>query len=457
MFRKIIFLLVISSIAISGFAQKSKRKTNTQSPRFELYINNEREPAASYCPNDSISFNFYNLDPNLPDSVITWRWWDSYYILHSTLDNVKPIKLAWPVESGVIYPQVSQYTVSVFIEIRIGGDVIYDTLTTKINIDYYRTILKAEVCQGRDITISTSQGERTFTDVQGDIITPWDTLQTASCDSLVRWEIKVNPYNFETYEIKSCGDVKWGEHIIKRPEGHQGDYTEEVERVFPARNPDLTCDTLKTLKITIIDKPELLMNFDQEVFCKGEDMLGVLELTTNFTAFDWTYDKLDNGKIDTAFTIIETPNLEIIRSGRYRVVAYMDTSLYKILHDLRITNCSLTADTLAADCKLIIPNIITPGGNQMNDYFAIRKLNLDRENELTIYDRWGKNVFRKKNYRAIFKHGEYFNLDEDTFKGLTRGGQKLPDGAYYYSFVYDALPKKIVYSGTIVIIKDGAE
>jgi gliding motility-associated-like protein len=128
--------------------------------------------------------------------------------------------------------------------------------------------------------------------------------------------------------------------------------------------------------------------------------------------------------------------------------------LYKVLTDLQITNCSLTADTLAADCKLIIPNIITPNNDGMNDFFAIRKLNLERENELTIYDRWGKNVFRKKNYKSIFKNGEYLNIDKDTFIGLTRGGQKLPDGAYYFSFVYDALPKKITYSGTIVIIRD---
>jgi gliding motility-associated-like protein len=178
-------------------------------------------------------------------------------------------------------------------------------------------------------------------------------------------------------------------------------------------------------------------------------MGGTISLETNFTAFDWTY--IDGDSLWTVFfkiILIEYP-------GYYHVLAYMDTSLYDTLPDLRIVNCSLMADTLVTDCKLVIPNVITPGGNGSNDFLGIKKLNPLRENELTIYDRWGKSVFHQKNYKCIFKGSDYVNTEE-AFKGLSRGGQKLPDGTYYYAFKYASIPEKDrkTYTGVISIIWD---
>jgi len=448
MFRKIILLLIVSSIAVSGFAQKSKQKSNTNPSNsyFRMLIDGEFTPAANYCPGDSITFDFVVLDPNI---TYTFCWYDNYY--RDLICDVTPISFTFPVIFS--YPEVNQYTVSIFFEIHTeGAPTIFDTITTTVNIDYPRTIFNVAACQGRDITISTNtHGDLIFPNIQTNQVTPWDTLQSASgCDSLVRWEITVEPYTIQRYEIISCGEVRWGDLVITRPPDYFGDYITEVERFFLAKNPDSACDTLKILTVTIIDEPELFLLFDQEAFCRGEEPLGVFELFTNFTAFDWVFY---NKKRGTTFTIIESPNLEINEAGHYSVMAYMDTSLYKVLTDLRITNCFLSVDTLVEDCALIIPDIITPNGDGINDILGIRKLNLDRDNELTIYDRWGKSVFHQKNYKCIFKDQQYFNT-EDAFAGLSRGGQKLPDGTYYYAFIYDAFPKKKTYSGTIVILRE---
>jgi gliding motility-associated-like protein len=104
------------------------------------------------------------------------------------------------------------------------------------------------------------------------------------------------------------------------------------------------------------------------------------------------------------------------------------------------------------DCDLIIPNVITPNGDGMNDVLGIKKLNPKRPNELTIYDRWGKTVFHQKNYKCVFKGNEYLNKEE-AFEGLSQSGQKLPEGTYYYAFKYDAIPKVKKYTGTIVILR----
>jgi gliding motility-associated-like protein len=117
-------------------------------------------------------------------------------------------------------------------------------------------------------------------------------------------------------------------------------------------------------------------------------------------------------------------------------------------------NCDTTAEKLVEDCPLVIPNVITPDGDDYNQWFAIKKLNPIRENELTIYDRWGKNVFQQKNYKCLFKKNDYFNK-EGAFEGISRGGQKLPEGTYYYAFFYNAIPKKKArtYTGILTILR----
>ncbi|MEM8569115.1 MAG: gliding motility-associated C-terminal domain-containing protein, partial [Bacteroidota bacterium] len=75
----------------------------------------------------------------------------------------------------------------------------------------------------------------------------------------------------------------------------------------------------------------------------------------------------------------------------------------------------------------IIPNVFTPNGDGINDYFSIfpNKINaIELINELTIYNRNGKPVFEKK----LFQPG----IPELGWDG-TANGNKAPFGVYYYS------------------------
>jgi len=445
MLKKIILLLLICCIAIAGFAQKNRKKSTQKSPKssyFMMLINGQETPAERYCPNDSIEFDFMLLDTTIKEFTYCWR--DNFFM--DSICDITPIKIAFPPDKD---DDGRRVLVSIYFRIQIDTVEIRDTITHPIYVDYIRTELDTTVCQGRDITISTiTHGDITFYDVQGEQHTPYDTLQSVSgCDSLVRWNIIMEPYILLEYKISSCDSVIWGDTIVKRPDDLKGDSTWIVKRIFFAEDPDFGCDTMIVLNITIIDTAQLDIIFDQIAFCDGEDMGGEISLETNFTAFDWTY--LDK---DSLFTVFEK-SIDIEYPGYYHVLAYMDTSLYDTLPDLRIVNCFLMADTLVEDCPLVIPNVITPGGNSYNDVLGIKKLNPVRENELTIYDRWGKNVFRQKNYQCIYKNKQYLNK-EDAFEGLSRGGQKLPDGTYYYAFKYAAIPENKTYTGIITIIWD---
>lgn len=63
--------------------------------------------------------------------------------------------------------------------------------------------------------------------------------------------------------------------------------------------------------------------------------------------------------------------------------------------------------------EITIPNVISPNGDNMNDYFVIDNIEF-WDNELTIYGRWGNKVYEVTNYRSQWKADD------------------LPDGTYYY-------------------------
>jgi gliding motility-associated-like protein len=64
--------------------------------------------------------------------------------------------------------------------------------------------------------------------------------------------------------------------------------------------------------------------------------------------------------------------------------------------------------------NLVVPNLFTPNGDGVNDAFVIRGLDLFRENELTIINRWGNAVYKALNYKNDWT------------------GNGLNEGTYYY-------------------------
>lgn len=81
-------------------------------------------------------------------------------------------------------------------------------------------------------------------------------------------------------------------------------------------------------------------------------------------------------------------------------------------------------------CNVSIPNIITPNGDGVNDYFKIGNLDKHPNSALTIYDRWGKKVFESPDYQNNWK------------------ADGLSDGTFFYTF---DVPDDKSYTGFISV------
>ncbi len=85
---------------------------------------------------------------------------------------------------------------------------------------------------------------------------------------------------------------------------------------------------------------------------------------------------------------------------------------------------SVTAEVLAGDIEVF--NAVTPNGDGAHDYLKIRNIESFPNNEVLIINRWGREVFKMKNYS---------NEDPTKrFEGVSNNGDKqnLTDGTYYY-------------------------
>ena len=84
---------------------------------------------------------------------------------------------------------------------------------------------------------------------------------------------------------------------------------------------------------------------------------------------------------------------------------------------------------------VVIYNGVTPDGDGINDYLIIDNINYFADNQVSIYNRWGRKVYETRGYDS---HG-------NVFKGIAEGsgvigsGEKLPTGTYYYvvEYLYD--------------------
>jgi hypothetical protein len=89
-----------------------------------------------------------------------------------------------------------------------------------------------------------------------------------------------------------------------------------------------------------------------------------------------------------------------------------------------------------------IPNIITPNGDDLNDWFTIPCLDgvAFTNNTLVVYNQWGDKVFEDKGYT-----NDPNDAVHPAWRGTLNGegGKDLPDGVYFYIFTPDPTEKPL--------------
>lgn len=101
-----------------------------------------------------------------------------------------------------------------------------------------------------------------------------------------------------------------------------------------------------------------------------------------------------------------------------------DTCIKAPVHSVQLVNVI---------CDVNIPNIITPNNDGYNDVFEITNIRYFPKSKLSIYNRWGKEIFSTTAYKNDWN------------------GDQYPDGVYYY--ILDLGINNRIYNGSLTILR----
>lgn len=147
---------------------------------------------------------------------------------------------------------------------------------------------------------------------------------------------------------------------------------------------------------------------------------------------------------DFTLTILESPEHGQVELNQNLSINYTPNTDYEgpdqFLYEVCLEGCPDMCDTayvlLEIGPELIVYDIITPNGDNDNEFFTIIGLDNFPDNELFIYNRWGNEVYAATNY-------------QNDWAG-TWDGKPLPDGTYFYVLLNGA-DGKLIRKGYVTL------
>jgi gliding motility-associated-like protein len=193
--------------------------------------------------------------------------------------------------------------------------------------------------------------------------------------------------------------------------------TPDVNGTYTVYFNDNVCNDTVQTEISFLDYPVALI-FGEDTICQN-DTAKLFTILNYGESATWTDNSGNWISSDTTALGAST--------GTYTVTVsnFCGTS-------------SASMDVLVQPCS--VPNVITPNGSSgQNDKFYTRYAEVYPDVNLTIFNRWGKVVYKTDSY-------------DNTWGGEKNNGKDLHGGVYYYVMTWDGNTKD--EAGTITVFMD---
>lgn len=190
-------------------------------------------------------------------------------------------------------------------------------------------------------------------------------------------------------------------------------FTASQPGVYTVYFIDNQCNDTLSSTLTFATVPEAIIAHES-VICERDTASFVVVNPVTGVSYQWS----------SGSTILGTNNsIGLTTSGLYTLTAS--------------NFCGSVTDTASLLVEICaIPNVITPNGDGVNDYFYTRYADNYADVSLIIYNRWGRVVYKTDAYQNDWK-GE--NMNDNT----------ISDGVYYYIMVWNE--GKEDQAGTITV------
>lgn len=174
-------------------------------------------------------------------------------------------------------------------------------------------------------------------------------------------------------------------------------------------------------------------------------LTGQADTTTEVITFQWNhYQNWDGGvkQYELWRKLDESPGyvaLATVPGNENTFSSALASDGFEHHYLIRAVDASGNNESWSNDLELkfenqvFVPNVFTPNGDVYNEDFTIKKIELYKNSELTVIDRWGKTVFKASNYKNEWN------------------GEGVSSGVYYY--VLDLNRNNKILKGTLNILR----
>lgn len=277
-----------------------------------------------------------------------------------------------------------------------------------------------------DLHISICDGQK-FTVEDQDYTSPGHYIKNINrfgiCDSTVNLYLTVNPITHYTQNITICqGQVL---KVGAMSYNTSGTYITRV----PYPNP--VCDSIITTHLTVRNFELPVQAHDLSLMLGDSLELNALASPVGNYSYEWSPDDNSVSCTNCAETWVKP-----IEDAIYKVAVSDDLCKKEDTFNIKVNTCS----------TVYAPQAFSPNGDSVNDVFFIYGARCVRQiKELSIYDRWGDNIFIKQNIPpSDSNHG---------WNG-TYHGQNAPSGIYTYKVLIELSDGAIVKNqGAVTLLR----
>ena len=370
--------------------------------RFKPYFTSQ-----NLCFNDTSSFNLKNIDA---DSIKAIKWF------YKSEDNTLEKEFSSQKTPFFKFSEPGEYNIRVEIT-TINGNIV--ELFDNISIVRPRLFATSDtvICSGKNINIDLRAKGRcdsnhSWKSINGDII--FDTIYTIN---------KAGNYYFKVQAIEcEIVDSLKVKIISQKPIFSLGKDTSICK---------LKANTL-TLKVDFQDNTKFLWqdnSINNSIDVTGSGRFYVKCTNACGSKSDTIYVKFDdelNLDIGSSFEICKSESVTLNASSKsnfYKwntgekdsIIEVTNSGLYIVEVGNSCGNMSDSANVKVVNSnEILVPNIITPNNDQLNDFFIVNKYLQGAS--FDVYNRWGNNVYSCKNYSNNWN------------------GTDLSEGVYFYEF-----------------------
>ncbi|MBC7922145.1 MAG: gliding motility-associated C-terminal domain-containing protein [Ferruginibacter sp.] len=242
------------------------------------------------------------------------------------------------------------------------------------------------------------------------------------CDSVVITHLRVQPAVSFTQQLTICAGDRYpvGDSVYAK----EGTYVNRIKRAAPL------CDSVVTTRLSVTRIP--VEPIQDPVISLGDSvqLTARLPLANNYV-FSWLPAEG-----------LSCPSCETTWARPSKTTQY--TLSIKTTNPTCEASQSVTVTV--NPCQVYIPSAFSPNDDQLNDVFApVATPCLRQIKEITLYNRWGEALFRKKNLPAsVLPYGW-----DGTYKG-----KPVSTGLYAYQIEVELINGETMqYTGAVTLLR----